>query len=40
MASLRVVSVHDRAESPLRTRFLAALRHFQCHFVFIYESTP
>jgi len=40
MASPRVVSVFDREGSPLRTRFLTGLRHFSCHFVFIYESTP
>ena len=40
MASPLVVSVLDRAESPLRTRFLTVLRHFTCHFDFIYGSAP
>ncbi|WP_269581134.1 hypothetical protein [Roseibium sp. Sym1] len=39
MASLRVVSALDRAKSPLHAPFLAAFRHFPCHFVFIYESV-
>ena len=40
MASPRVVSELDRAESPLRTRLLTVFPHFSCHFAFIYESTP
>jgi hypothetical protein len=40
MASQRVVSVLVRAESLLRAPFLTQFRHFSCHFVFIYETTP
>jgi hypothetical protein len=40
MASLPVVSVLDRAESPLRPHLLTRFRHVSCHFVFIYGSTP
>nr|WP_319385816.1 hypothetical protein [uncultured Roseibium sp.] len=38
MASPRVVSVLDRAGSPLRTPFLTGFRHFACHFSLIYGS--